>query len=293
LRVQPAEREGVEVVRIADHQHRRAWPPRSSSYPAWLRIDERLTKLERYACIGVPGSLVGEGAAMSNPPRNFPPASRASARDVPGRFRSRLSVARTKRPSDVKLIGRAHPLARVSRAVAAVERMALAVVALLIALVGVGDAALAQAVPMSAVGVLLVLVAVRAVLTDERRRLALDLIAEGQERLPVRAMVRERDRLADMRSRARLAKSYECVFEEGLGLRRPVPGRLPMVRPKVAAAVLAELSAVAALLRSDRPGLRGVALAERLLIDGGSPLYGEDASELRDELERARSLLCS
>jgi hypothetical protein len=230
---------------------------------------------------------------MSYPPRHFQPASRSSARDARGRFRSRLRVGGAQRPSDAKLIGRAHPLARVSRAVAAVERMALAVVALLIASVGVGDAAVAQAVTVSAVGVLLVLVAGGAVLRNERRRLAVDLIVEGQEWLPVRAVVRERERLADMRSRARLAKSYECVFEEGLGLKRPAPGPLPMVRPRVAAAVLAELGAVAALLRSGRPGLRGVALAERLLIDGRSPLYGEDVAALRDELGRARSLLCS
>ena len=83
------------------------------------------------------------------------------------------------------------------------------------------------------------------------------------------------------------------MFEEGLGLRRLAPGALPMVRPGVAAAVLAELAAVAALLRSERPGLRGVALAERLLTDGASPLYGQDIGALREQLRRASFLLRS
>jgi hypothetical protein len=197
------------------------------------------------------------------------------------------------RPSDSELLSPAHPLVRVSRRVAAVKRQALAAAALLVGSFGVGDDALASAVRVSAAGVLLVLLVVLAVLREERRRLALDLIVEGQEWLPVRAVVRERDRLAGARAQVRLAKSFECVFEEGLGLRRLAPAPLPMVRPSVAAAVLAELAAVTALLRSGRPGLRGVALVERLLTDGESPLYGEDAAALRAELGRARFLLWS
>jgi hypothetical protein len=202
-------------------------------------------------------------------------------------------VVRAQGPSDSELLGAAHPLVRVSRRVATLEREALAAAAVLAASVGVGDDALASALRVSAAGVLLVSLVVVAVLMDERRRLALDLIVEGQEWLPVRAVVRQRDRLAGARAQARLAKSFECVFEEGLGLRRPAPAALPMVRPSVAAAVLAELAAITALLRSGRPGLRGVAFVERLLTDGDSPLYGEDASALRAELGRARFLLRS
>jgi hypothetical protein len=227
---------------------------------------------------------------MSYPPRNLRPASRVSARGTPTRLRS---LAGSRRRSDVQLLGPTLRFARAAHAVATIERIALAVVALLVASVAVGDAPGAPVVTASGVGILLALVAVGAVLRDERHRLALDLIVEGEEWLPVRALVRERDRLGAVRRRARLARSYERLFEEGLSLRRPVPGPLPMVRPGMAARVLAELGPVAALLRSGDPGLRGVALAERLLIDGASPLYGEDVAALRAELGRARSLLCS
>jgi hypothetical protein len=181
----------------------------------------------------------------------------------------------------------------VSHAVAAVQWLALALVAVLVASVGVGDGAVADAVTVSAIVALLLLVAVGAVFVDSRRRLALDVIVEGQAGLTVRAVVRELDRLADMRTRARLAESYECLFEEGLGVRRRPSRALPMVRPSVGAAVLSELGPVAALLRSERPGLDGVALAERILVDGASPLYGEDVAALREELRRASSLLRS
>jgi hypothetical protein len=196
--------------------------------------------------------------------------------------------------SDAELLGAAHPLVRVSRRVATVERQALAAAAVLAASVGVGDHVLASAVRVSAAGVLLVLLVVVAALTDERRRLALDLIVEGLDCLPVRAVARERHRLSGARTQVRLAKSFERVLEEGLGLgpRRLAPAPLPMVRSSVAAAVLAELAAVTACLRSG-PGLRGVALVERLLTDGESPLYGEDATALRAELRRARFLLGS
>jgi hypothetical protein len=44
-------------------------------------------------------------------------------------------------------------------------------------------------------------------------------------------------------------------------------------------------------LRSEDPGLRGIAKAERLLGDGCSALYGHDAEALREELHRIRFLL--
>jgi hypothetical protein len=229
---------------------------------------------------------------MGHPPHNFRPASSNLARAALG-FWLPSRVVGAQWPSDAELLGAAHPLVRVSRRVATVERQALATAAVLAALVGVGDEAFASAVTVSAAGVLLVLLVIVAVLMDERRRQALDLIVEGQEWLPVRPVVRERDRLASTRAQVRLAKSFECVFEEGLGLRRLAPASLPMVRPSVAAAVPAELAVVTALLRSGRPGLRGVALVERLLTDGESPLYGEDAAALRAELRHAHSLLCS
>jgi hypothetical protein len=168
------------------------------------------------------------------------------------------------------------------------------VASLLVAsLLGVGDAAVAQAVTVAASVVLLALVAVAATLRDQRRRLAFDLIAEGRQSLPVRDVERERRRLAALRTRVQLAKSFERVVEEAVAPRRLAPDPFPMVRPLVAARVAADLSRVAALLLDASPGVRGVALAERLLTDGGSPLYGTDVVALREELGRVRFLLSS
>ena len=228
---------------------------------------------------------------MTFPPRHLGPSSRSSARDAPRGIPMPLTGATGQRPSRAELPGSAQRLTWVSHAVAAVQWLALAVVAVLAALVGVGDGAVADALTVGAIAALLLLMAVGTVFVDSRRRLALDVIVEGQEALTVRVVVREQERLADVKTRARLAKTYECLFEEGLGVRRRPLRALPMVRPSVGAAVLSELGSVAALLRSERPGLDGVASAERLLIDGASPLYGEDVAALRDELERACSLL--
>jgi hypothetical protein len=185
-------------------------------------------------------------------------------------------------------------MARVMDAIAVVERQAFAVASVLLAsALAAGEAAVAQAVTVGASVVLLVLAAVAATLLDQRRRLAVDLIAEGRGGLPLRAVERERHRLADLRTRARLGNSFERVIGEALAPRRLAPDPLPMVRPWVAAAVAAELSCVAALLRGTSPGLRGVALAQLLLTDGGSPLYGNDVVALREELGRVRFLLRS
>jgi hypothetical protein len=61
--------------------------------------------------------------------------------------------------------------------------------------------------------------------------------------------------------------------------------------PKVIRPLADELRAVVALLRQGSASARGVALAERLLTDGGSALYGHDLVALREELGRLRYLL--
>jgi len=184
-------------------------------------------------------------------------------------------------------------MVRVTGAVAVVERQALAVGGVLVASVvaGAGDF-VAMSVAVSAAVVLVVLVVVVVTLVDQRRRLAVDLIAEGRVALPLWAVERERRRLVDPRGRARLASSFEHVIEEALGARRVAFGP-PMVCPWVAAPVAGQLRVVAELLRGACPGLRGVALARRLLTDGDSPLYGRDVEALREELGRVRFSLCS
>src|SRR5437588_276703 len=59
-----------------------------------------------------------------------------------------------------------------------------------------------------------------------------------------------------------------------------------------AAIVLLSLALiVTGLLRAERTSARGVALAERLVTDGGSPLYGHDAAALRNKLQIIGRLL--
>jgi len=72
----------------------------------------------------------------------------------------------------------------------------------------------------------------------------------------------------------------------------PVPASVrPLFDVRTVAAVVDDLQEIVALLRAGGTRARGVALAERLLTEGVSPLYGYDAIALRDELRRVRYLL--
>ncbi len=51
------------------------------------------------------------------------------------------------------------------------------------------------------------------------------------------------------------------------------------------------MRATASALLSDDATIRGVALVERVITHGQSPLYGRDTVALRSELARARALL--
>jgi hypothetical protein len=72
------------------------------------------------------------------------------------------------------------------------------------------------------------------------------------------------------------------------------PPALPAARPltdvRVIRATAPELGQAASLLRSD-PGVRGVALVERLFTTLDTPLYGREVEPLRQELRPARYLL--
>jgi hypothetical protein len=59
----------------------------------------------------------------------------------------------------------------------------------------------------------------------------------------------------------------------------------------VVSQVSRELAEIATLLRQDEPDAAGIALARRLLCDGGSPLYGDDVARLRDTLDLLRRRL--
>ena len=65
----------------------------------------------------------------------------------------------------------------------------------------------------------------------------------------------------------------------------------PLFDRAVISAVAEDLGTVIRLLESDQAAVRGVALVEHLLTDAFSPLYGNQAEPLRQELHRIGHLL--
>jgi len=126
-----------------------------------------------------------------------------------------------------------------------------------------------------------------------RRELCRDLVIDGLERLPLAALGCELRRLRDPRYQARLARTAEELadradhypHERGLGP--------PLYSHRVLVGVQPELRDVARSLRADGGGVRGVALLDRLITSGTSPLYGRRVGPLRDELGRIRFFLRS
>jgi hypothetical protein len=192
------------------------------------------------------------------------------------------------RPSTRELLGPAHPLTRAEDKLTALHTPSLMVAGFLCA----GVAALLDGL---ATGRLLVIAAAvvggalgcrAALLLDSRREHALELIAEGHGDLPLDAVARQRRRLLDPARRRRLARAFDEIRDEAL---HPPP-RQARVRPifdaRVITATAPELTAIARLLRDDNVRLSGVALAQQLLTQGGSPLFRSNVHLLRDELHR-------
>jgi hypothetical protein len=141
-------------------------------------------------------------------------------------------------------------------------------------------------------GVVHVALGVRwASLRVQRRELCLDLVIDGREQLPLAAVARERLRLASSRHQAQLALRFENLAD--IAARKPYQGerRRPIYSWRVLAATEPQLRGVAARLRTGRGELRGVALLDRLITSGASPLYGQQVGPLREELARGSYLL--
>jgi hypothetical protein len=186
-----------------------------------------------------------------------------------------------------ELLGSAHPLARVEGQLSVVVTRSIVVAALLCA----GVAALVEDL---SVGLSLTVVAAvteaalaaRAMLLAEiRREHALDLIIEGRGDLPIGVVARQRRRLLDPARRHRLASALEEIRDEALRPPQRYTRLRPIFDPRVIAAVAPELTTIARLLRAD-PRLSALAMAQRLVTNGGSPLYRSDLRLLRDELHR-------
>jgi hypothetical protein len=194
--------------------------------------------------------------------------------------------------SDV--LGLDHPLTRASAALDATVRQLLVVGAIFAGSLAATaqHASWARSVSIASAVVLLGFAAAAVIRTQTRRDLVLELIVEGRERLPLSVVQRERRRLERPRTRRILARTLELLIEETLQRRKTVGlSSRPLLHPRLAADVRAEIRALAELLRSGEVTVRGVAFCERLLTDGGSPLYGQDPIALRGELHRARALL--
>jgi hypothetical protein len=123
-----------------------------------------------------------------------------------------------------------------------------------------------------------------------KRELAVDLIMEGRGQLPIPAIERERRRLLEPRRRHELAAWLDATrIEAQQPIRRPRCAA-PIFDVRVVRAVSSELATIAATLRAGDVGVRGVAMTERLLRDGGSWLYRDDVNALRDHLHRIQYL---
>jgi hypothetical protein len=197
-------------------------------------------------------------------------------------------------PSPGDLLGSEHPFTRANDALAVLRRQTGAVGLLLLAGITALIFGAGQAVPfvLASAIVVLVLAALAGEQWDRRRFAARQLVLDGRERLPLAPVQRERRRLLEARTRDYVARSFERVLQHVTRRPAPVPASVrPLFDVGTVASVTEDLREIVKLLHSGVAHARGVALAERLLTEGVSPLYGYDAIALRDELRRVRYLL--
>lgn len=187
-----------------------------------------------------------------------------------------------------EMLGAEHALVRVLEAQDVVRRDLLALCALLgpalgAMLLGSESAAWLAA---AAAAVAVVLAGIAAILHGRRRDAAFELILEGRDRLPLPAVAEERAHLLDPAYRRTLARSLALLrwraaeYSEWF-VTSPIPFDVPMLR-----SVADGMRELEELLTREEVGVRGVALARKLLIDGRSPLHGHDPQLLSEELHR-------
>ena len=193
-----------------------------------------------------------------------------------------------------ELLGPGHPLVRdlESRAAVARDAPAVVVAAACGAVAAVEGMSWGVPVMLGAAGALILLVAAAAVFHGRERVHALALILDGRERLPLPAVERERRRLLAASLRRRLAASLLEMAEPDAGrVATLTAGAAPIFDVPVLREVEPDIRRLAALLHLEPSDARAVALVERLLTNGLSPLYGRDAEVLREELHRLQYLL--
>jgi hypothetical protein len=192
-----------------------------------------------------------------------------------------------------EFLGDDHPLVRVlCRTSAAMRHLLSVAVVLVFAAVAWFDGAHVAPALIAAAAVVEVALALQlASLRWLARERACDLIIQGRADLPLDDVRRQRRRLLDRAHCDDLADWLDrtsAVAERSLRSPHQPAG---FFNARVILAVRAELVDISARLREDAPGVRGVALVERLLSEGGSPLHGGSVSALRQELRRIRFML--
>jgi hypothetical protein len=185
------------------------------------------------------------------------------------------------------LLGREHPLTAALGDVATTAGQIGAVAAA----GGIGlvahaaGTAFGSAIALAAALVAIVLAGRLLIALDRARARACATIIAGGDELPLTVVQRQRRRLLRSDQRELLAGMYE-----DLALRAersaPPPTRTSRLATAQVLALGEDLGGVARLLRADALGARGVALAEQLLDDPSSPLYGSDVEALRCALRR-------
>jgi hypothetical protein len=186
-----------------------------------------------------------------------------------------------------------HPLVRAAEAVGYTGRQCVYVAAVLIGSVIalIEGRPWAAALAGSAAAVLLVLGVLLAAHLQAERDCAIELVLDGRESLRIAAVERQRHRLLSERTRYALASRFEDVLEQASAGRRFRLIAPPLFEPRIVRAVANELGDVIESLRSEGTSAGGVARAERLVERAVSPLYGQDAEALREELHRVHKLL--
>jgi hypothetical protein len=220
----------------------------------------------------------GMSNARQSARRRRSPARTVSARMTPSRGDG--ATAET-------LLGRDHRLtAALTDVTASVKQAGGAATAAGVGLVAhAAGSSFGTALALAAVLVAMVLAGRLCIALDRARQRACDVIIEGGEDLPVALVQRQRHRLLSSDLHAMLASMYE-----DLARRAERPSLRAPDGPAAVAAPLGglgeDLRAVAGILRGDAPDARDVALAERLVDDQTSPLYGADVDALRRALHR-------
>jgi hypothetical protein len=185
------------------------------------------------------------------------------------------------------LLGHRHPLTAALGDVATTARQIIAVAA--VGGIGLlGDAAgtaFGSTITLAAALVAIVLAGRLLIAVDRARDRACATIIAGGEELPLAVVQRQRRRLLRSDQRELLAGMYEDLAVRA-EQSAPSPSRTSRLATAQVLALGDDLGGVARLLRAGALGPRGVALAEQLLDDPSSPLYGSDVEALRGALRR-------